>query len=142
MHADDRQDCHVFVTLRHVVDAIGLDSSYPTHRRSCSIESGVDAAGFADLEAMDRHWDQLLLGVALSTLIGVTAELVAPDCDNQTRVIVATRESAQVSTSSAFGLPRLVSAVADPSRFISQARPNMYAELRSQRFERCGVRNA
>ena len=59
---------------------------------------GVDAGGYAGLkDAVDRHWDQILLGAALSTLIGVTAELAAPERDNQTRVIVATRESAQDS---------------------------------------------
>lgn len=59
---------------------------------------GVDPSGFAGLEdGVDRHWEQLLLGAALSTLIGVGAELAAPDRDNQTRVIVATRESAQDS---------------------------------------------
>ena len=47
---------------------------------------GVDAGGY-----------QLLLGAALFTLISVTAERAAPDHDNQTRVIVATRESAQDS---------------------------------------------
>jgi len=59
---------------------------------------GVDSSGYAGFEdSVDRRWEQLLFGAALSTLIGVGAELAAPDRDNQTRVIVATRESAQDS---------------------------------------------
>ena len=60
---------------------------------------GVDAAGFAGLEdQVDWHWSQLLAGAALSTLIGIGAELAAPDRgDGQNQVIVATRQSIQDS---------------------------------------------
>ena len=45
---------------------------------------------------MDWHWKQLLAGAALSTLIGVGAELAAPDRSNgQSQVVVATRGSLQ-----------------------------------------------
>jgi type IV secretion system protein VirB10 len=60
---------------------------------------GVDAAGYAGLEdAVNWHWDKLLSGAALSTLIGVGAELAAPQ--NRTdgnQVIVAARGSVQDS---------------------------------------------
>src|SRR5262249_35300791 len=58
---------------------------------------GVDALGYAGLEdGVDWHWQQLLAGAALSTLIGVAAELAAPDRSNgQSQVIVAARQSAQ-----------------------------------------------
>ena len=60
---------------------------------------GVDASGYAGLQDdVDWHWQQLLAGAALSTLIGVGAELAAPDRSNgQSQVIVATRQSAQDS---------------------------------------------
>ncbi|MGQ0622334.1 MAG: TrbI/VirB10 family protein [Panacagrimonas sp.] len=58
---------------------------------------GVDPAGYAGLEdGVDWHWDRILAGAALSTLLGVGAELAAPQRDGSDgRVIVATRESAQ-----------------------------------------------
>jgi type IV secretion system protein VirB10 len=58
---------------------------------------GVDASGYAGLEdGVDWHWQQLLAGAALSTLIGVGAELAAPDRSNgQSQVIVASRQSVQ-----------------------------------------------
>jgi len=61
--------------------------------------AGVDAAGNAGLEdGIDRHWRQLLGGAALSTLIGVAAELAAPDRSNgQGQVVVSTRQSVQDS---------------------------------------------
>src|SRR4029077_3457015 len=56
---------------------------------------GVDAAGNAGLEdGVDRHWRQLLAGAALSTLIGVAAELASPD-RNSTQVVVSARQSIQ-----------------------------------------------
>ena len=56
---------------------------------------GVDPAGYTGLEDdVDWHWKQLLAGAALSTLIGVGAELAAPDRSNgQSQVVVATRGS-------------------------------------------------
>jgi type IV secretion system protein TrbI len=60
---------------------------------------GVDPAGYTGLEDdVDWHWQQLLAGAALSTLIGVGAELAAPDRSNgQSQVVVATRQSVQDS---------------------------------------------
>ena len=60
---------------------------------------GVDAAGNAGLEdGVDRHWGQLLAGAALSTLIGVGAELAAPDRGSgQSQVVVSTRQSVEDS---------------------------------------------
>lgn len=57
----------------------------------------VDAAGQAGLEdRVDWHWSRIFAGAALSTLIGVGAELAAPDrVDAEGRVIIATRESLQ-----------------------------------------------
>jgi type IV secretion system protein TrbI len=41
---------------------------------------GIDPAGYAGLEdGVDWHWDRILAGAALSTLLGVGAELAAPD---------------------------------------------------------------
>ncbi|QFZ84758.1 conjugal transfer protein TrbI [Variovorax paradoxus] len=60
---------------------------------------GIDPAGYAGLEdGVDWHWDRILAGAALSTLLGVGAELAAPR--NQTdqdgnRVVIAVREGAQ-----------------------------------------------
>ena len=60
---------------------------------------GVDASGYAGLEdGIDRHWSQLLASAALSTMIGIGAELAAPDRGaGQGQVIVATRQSMQDS---------------------------------------------
>jgi type IV secretion system protein TrbI len=60
---------------------------------------GVDPSGYAGLEDdVDWHWKQLLAGAAVSTLIGIGAELAAPDRSNgQSQVIVATRQSVQDS---------------------------------------------
>ncbi|MES2246516.1 MAG: TrbI/VirB10 family protein [Pseudomonadota bacterium] len=62
---------------------------------------GIDPAGYAGLEdGVDWHWDRILAGAALSTLLGVGAELAAPETRTNSggtgdRVIVAGRESAQ-----------------------------------------------
>ena len=60
---------------------------------------GVDASGYAGLEdGVDRHWSQLLASAALSTIIGIGAELAAPDRGaGQGEVIVATRQGIQDS---------------------------------------------
>ena len=62
---------------------------------------GIDPAGYAGLEdGVDWHWDRLLAGAALSTLLGVGAELAAPDSQSDSdRVEVAVRESAQETVS-------------------------------------------
>jgi type IV secretion system protein VirB10 len=58
---------------------------------------GIDPAGYAGLEdGVDWHWDRILAGAALSTLLGVGAELAAPqNGTNGSPVIVATRQGAQ-----------------------------------------------
>lgn len=56
---------------------------------------GVDAAGQAGLEdQVNWHWARIFEGAALSTLIGVGAELAAPQSNNNT-VVTAGRESLQ-----------------------------------------------
>ena len=58
---------------------------------------GVDPAGYAGLEdGVDWHWDRILSVAALSTLLGIGAELAAPE--NQAdgnRIVVATRNGTQ-----------------------------------------------
>lgn len=62
---------------------------------------GIDPAGYAGLEdGVDWHWDRILAGAALSTLLGIGAELAAPESrtlggGTGDRVIIAGRESAQ-----------------------------------------------
>jgi type IV secretion system protein TrbI len=58
---------------------------------------GIDPAGYAGLEdGVDWHWDRILAGAALSTLLGVGAELAAPDNRNDgNRASNAARQSAQ-----------------------------------------------
>ncbi len=58
---------------------------------------GIDPAGYAGLEdGVDWHWDRILAGAALSTLLGIGAELAAPESRTDgNRIVVAGRESAQ-----------------------------------------------
>ncbi|QLA82552.1 TrbI/VirB10 family protein [Acidovorax sp. JMULE5] len=58
---------------------------------------GIDTAGYAGLEdGVDWHWDRILAGAALSTLLGVGAELAAPESRTDgNRVVIAAREGAQ-----------------------------------------------
>lgn len=58
---------------------------------------GIDPAGYAGLEdGVDWHWDRIISGAALSTLLGVGAELAAPNNSGSTGgVTVAVRQSAQ-----------------------------------------------
>ena len=60
---------------------------------------GIDPAGYAGLEdGLDWHWDRILAGAALSTLLGVGAELAAPESRaDGNRVVIATREGLQDS---------------------------------------------
>lgn len=56
--------------------------------------SGVDTAGYAGLEdEVDNHWLRLIGGAVLSSVLGVGAELAAPENrgSNGDRVIIATR---------------------------------------------------
>ena len=60
---------------------------------------GIDPAGYAGLgDAVDWHWDRILAGTALSTLLGVGAELAAPQSradQDGNRLVIAVREGAQ-----------------------------------------------
>lgn len=58
---------------------------------------GIDPAGYAGLEdGVDWHWDRILAGAALSTLLGVGAELAAPESRaDGNRIVIAAREGAQ-----------------------------------------------
>lgn len=58
---------------------------------------GIDPAGYAGLEdGVDWHWDRILAGAALSTLLGIGAELAAPESRTDgNRIVVAGRESVQ-----------------------------------------------
>lgn len=58
---------------------------------------GIDPAGYAGLEdGVDWHWDRILAGAALSTLLGIGAELAAPENrTDSSRIVIAGRESAQ-----------------------------------------------
>ena len=60
---------------------------------------GTDPAGYAGLEDdVDRHWGRILAGAALTTLLGVGAELAAPENrQDGNRVVIAGRDSAQDS---------------------------------------------
>ncbi|PLP97892.1 TrbI/VirB10 family protein [Cupriavidus pauculus] len=60
---------------------------------------GTDAAGYAGLQdGVDWHWDRLFAGAALTTLLGVAAELAAPgDRQHGDRVILAGRDGLQNS---------------------------------------------
>ncbi|MFK4754656.1 TrbI/VirB10 family protein [Oceanobacter antarcticus] len=63
--------------------------------------AGTDPAGYAGLEdGVDWHWDRLFAGAALTTLLGVGAELAAPENrQDGDRVVIAGRDSAQDSIS-------------------------------------------
>ncbi len=58
---------------------------------------GIDPAGYAGLEdGVDWHWDRILAGAALSTLLGVGAELAAPNNSGSNGgITVAVRQSGQ-----------------------------------------------
>jgi type IV secretory pathway VirB10-like protein len=58
---------------------------------------GIDPAGYVGLEdGVDWHWERILAGAALSTLLGVGAELASPDrSGSDGKVIVAVRQGAQ-----------------------------------------------
>ena len=60
---------------------------------------GTDPAGYAGLEdGVDWHWDRILAGAALTTLLGIGAELAAPENrQDGDRVIIAGRDGLQDS---------------------------------------------
>ncbi len=61
--------------------------------------AGTDPAGYAGLEDdVDYHWGRIFAGAALTTLLGVGAELAAPENrQDGDRIIIAGRDSAQDS---------------------------------------------
>ncbi|OJZ06386.1 TrbI/VirB10 family protein [Variovorax sp. 67-131] len=60
---------------------------------------GTDPAGYVGLEdEVDRHWGRILAGAALTTLLGVGAELAAPENrQDGNRIVIATRDGLQDS---------------------------------------------
>ncbi len=60
---------------------------------------GTDPAGYAGLEDdVNWHWNRIVAGAVLTTLLGVGAELAAPDIrQNGNRIVIAGRDSAQDS---------------------------------------------
>ena len=58
---------------------------------------GADPAGYAGLEdGVDWHWDRILAGAAMTTLLGIGAELAAPESrQDGNRVIIAGRDGLQ-----------------------------------------------
>ena len=61
--------------------------------------AGSDPAGYAGLEdGVDWHWDRIVAGAALTTLLGVGAELAAPENRQEgNRIVIAGRDSLQDS---------------------------------------------
>lgn len=60
--------------------------------------AGTDPAGYAGLEdGVDWHWKRLVAGAAMTTLLGVGAELAAPQNQDGNHVIIAGRNSLQDS---------------------------------------------
>ncbi len=60
---------------------------------------GTDPAGYAGLEDdVDWHWNRVFAGAVLTTLLGVGAELAAPEIrQDGNRIVIAGRDSAQDS---------------------------------------------
>ena len=60
---------------------------------------GTDPAGYAGLEDnVDWHWNRIVAGAVLTTLLGVGAELAAPENrQDGNRIVIAGRDSAQDS---------------------------------------------
>ncbi|NQD95598.1 TrbI/VirB10 family protein [Pseudomonas sp. CrR25] len=58
---------------------------------------GSDAAGYAGLEdGVDWHWDRIVAGAAMTSLLGIGAELAAPASRTDgDRIIIAGRDSLQ-----------------------------------------------
>ncbi|MDX4956526.1 TrbI/VirB10 family protein [Delftia acidovorans] len=61
--------------------------------------AGTDPAGYSGLEdGVDWHWDRVFAGAALTTLLGVGAELAAQENrQNGNRIVIAGRDGAQDS---------------------------------------------
>ncbi|AUZ18140.1 MULTISPECIES: TraB/TrbI/VirB10 family type IV secretion system protein [Pseudomonadota] len=60
---------------------------------------GTDPAGYAGLEdEVDQHWGRIFAGAALTTLLGIGAELAAPENrQNGNRIVIAGRDGLQDS---------------------------------------------
>jgi type IV secretory pathway VirB10-like protein len=59
---------------------------------------GTDGQGQSGLQdRVNWHWGRIFAGAAVSTLIGVAAELAAPDRAQEGEILIATRDSAQQS---------------------------------------------
>jgi type IV secretory pathway VirB10-like protein len=60
---------------------------------------GVDMAGYSGVEdGVNWHWGRIFAGAALTTLLGVNAQLVAGNANaNSGSIVIATRQSAQDS---------------------------------------------
>ena len=60
---------------------------------------GTDPAGYSGLEdSVDYHWGRIVAGAALTTMLGVGAELAAPENrQDGNRIVIAGRDSAQDS---------------------------------------------
>jgi type IV secretion system protein VirB10 len=60
---------------------------------------GTDPAGYAGLEDdVDYHWGRIFAGAALTTLLGVGAELASPENrQDGNRIVIAGRDSLQDS---------------------------------------------
>ncbi|AMN47126.1 conjugal transfer protein TrbI [Steroidobacter denitrificans] len=58
---------------------------------------GTDPAGYAGLEdGVDWHWDRVFAGAVLTTLLGVGAELAAPENrQDSNRIVIAGRDGVQ-----------------------------------------------
>lgn len=64
--------------------------------------AGTDPAGYAGLEdGVDWRWDRVVAGAVLTTLLGVGAELAAPENRNGDRVIITGRDSLRDSVNQA-----------------------------------------
>jgi type IV secretion system protein VirB10 len=59
--------------------------------------SGVDPQGFAGVaDSVDHHWRRLIGGAAVSSLLGVGAELAAPSTSGgDSQIVIATRNGVQ-----------------------------------------------
>lgn len=58
---------------------------------------GTDASGYSGLEdGVDWHWDRIVAGAAMTTLLGIGTELAAPSTRGEgDRIIIAGRDSLQ-----------------------------------------------
>jgi type IV secretory pathway VirB10-like protein len=94
-----RYDSQVAFGQRHVL-LVWMRLILPD-RSSVALDRlpGIDTAGYAGLEdGVDWHWGHILTGAALSTLLGVGAELAAPESrtdQDGNRLVIAVREGAQ-----------------------------------------------